>query len=36
MIAVRRTLEEFDKETVIKQIDQLLNYYKGKLTELPK
>jgi hypothetical protein len=36
IIAVRQTLEEFDKETVIKQIDQILNYYQNKLTELSK
>lgn len=32
--AVRNVLEEFDKEEVIKQIDQILGYYKNKLTEL--
>jgi hypothetical protein len=36
MTAVRQALEEFDKETVIKQVDQILGYYQKKLTELPK
>ncbi len=36
MVAVRKSLEEFDKKTVMKQIDQLLDYYNKKLTELQK
>jgi len=36
MQVIKKALEEFDKETVIKQIDQILDYYKGKLAELPK
>lgn len=34
--AVKRALEEFDKEEVIKQIDQILSYYRGKLDTLPR
>jgi hypothetical protein len=36
MRVIKKALEEFDKETVIKQIDQILNYYEEKLAELPK
>lgn len=36
MQVIKNTLEEFDKETVLKQIDQILDYYKLKLAELPK
>jgi hypothetical protein len=36
MRVIKKSLEEFDKETVIKQIDQILSYYKKKLAELPK
>ena len=31
---VRKTLAEFDKEEVIRHIDQILDYYKSKLEEL--
>ena len=34
--AVRKALEEYDKEEVIRHLDQILEYYKSKLTELPK
>jgi hypothetical protein len=34
--AVRKTLETCDKEEVIRHIDQILEYYKSKLVELPK
>lgn len=34
--AVKRALEEFDKEEVVKQIDQILSYYRSKLEELPR
>lgn len=34
--AIRNALEEFNKEEVIKHIDQILNYYKQRLEELPK
>lgn len=34
--AIRNTLEEYTKEEVINHIDQILNYYKQKLEELPK
>jgi len=34
--AIRRVLGEFDKEEVIKQLDQILDYYESKLAELPK
>lgn len=34
--AVRKALSEFDKEEVIRQVDQILDYYKTKLTELSK
>lgn len=34
--AIRRVLGEFDKEEVIRQLDQILDYYKSKLVELPK
>lgn len=34
--AMRKALEEYDKKEVIKHVDQILDYYKGKLTELPK
>jgi hypothetical protein len=36
MQAVRKALEEYDKEEVIRHVDQILGYYKSKLTELPK
>ncbi len=34
--AVRKALEEYDKEEVVGHIDQILDYYKSKLAELPK
>ena len=34
--AVRKALEKYDKEVVIRHLDQILEYYKGKMTELPK
>jgi len=34
--AIRRVLGEFDKEEVVRQLDQILDYYKSKLAELPK
>jgi hypothetical protein len=33
--AVRKALEEYDAETVKRHLDQILEYYKSKLTELP-
>ncbi len=34
--AIRNTLEEYSKEDVIKYIDQIINYYKQKVEELPE
>jgi hypothetical protein len=34
--AVRKALETYDKEEVIRHLDVILDYYKSKLTELPK
>jgi hypothetical protein len=34
--AVRKALMEYDKEEVIRHLDQILEYYKSKLGELPK
>jgi hypothetical protein len=33
---VRKAIREYDKEEVIRHIDQILEYYKSKLAELPK
>lgn len=34
--AVRKALEEYNKEEVIRHLDHIVEYYKSKLTELPK
>jgi len=34
--ASRKALEEYNKEEAIRHIDHIIEYYKSKLTELPK
>ena len=34
--ALRKALEKYDKEEVIRHLDLILEYYKNKLVELPK
>ena len=36
MRAIKKTLKEFDKELVVKQLEQLIDYYEKKRSELPK
>ncbi len=34
--AFRKALGEYDKEEIIEHVDQILDYYKSKLTEVQK
>jgi ribosomal protein L11 methylase PrmA len=36
MRAIKKTLEDFDKDYVVKQLEQLIEYYEKKRAELPK